>query len=337
MTLPGTEQSSIQEPDMSAALELELNRLEGWLMGSKRDTKTQIVTKGAILSPPFQLVADKGSRSYQVTIKGSSGSASFEFNKIVVSPFRKDLGLFVMDTDNVVTERRFIVPLTTSYQKILATFPPNSQFNTEELYAKVRRVDGKQQAHARRRWKELKYDYGFDVDFNDDTQWYWRGPSETPIRDPSPRPDDKKLRKALVPLVVAEHQKHSGNAELTCNYCAVSVRFPIDELPQDVLPIGEETPTEPGLLDHRRPTLQGGTDEAANLQLFCGRCNNKKMTACNKCAYSFRCETCMWAHPELVRDQRLVLILDPDVISGLRSKFGTNLESVIPGILHDLV
>jgi hypothetical protein len=195
----------------------EFAKLTGWLGSSRRDADTKLVTKGKIISPPFSAsLLQRDGKSY-AKIQGANDSITIEFSKIVWSTFRPNvLGLFVTDGQGIVQARRFLATMTKSYQKILAKFPPNSRFSTEELYAGILRADGKAQAHARRRWKELKYDYGFDVDSDENRSSYWRGPSETPINDPFPRPDDSKLRQAFTTPVALAQLRMTGKAFVEC-------------------------------------------------------------------------------------------------------------------------
>jgi hypothetical protein len=44
----------------------------------------------------------------------------------------------------------------------------------------------------------------------------------------------------------------------------------------------------------------------------------------------------MWAYPEKVRDRRLVLILESELMAALRRRFGSDLDSAIPKILREV-
>jgi hypothetical protein len=326
------------------ALKAEYSKVEEFLAGRGRDS--QVVTKGRVLKFPFTSNVAYNNDKLTVKISGGNDSITITCNRIIKSPYRYNLlSFFTVSEDNVVSDSRFIAALNPAYQKILAAFPPNSKFDTETLYAKVRRLDGGQQAHARRRWKELKYDYGFDVDYGKVKEGkknkyiYWRGPSETPIRDPFPRPDDKRLRDALLPGML---EKLPTGAKPICNYCGVPISFDYLEDVDTENEGGGQSPdptvdpdidTEPGLLDHRRPIYQGGEDIVENLQFFCQTCNNKKSTACRRCAYNYRCDGCIWAHPETVRARRLVLIVDAKTAEQLNQQFGQDAEKAAAEII----
>ena len=265
-----------------------------------------------------------------MTIRAHNDSIQLSCNRIVLSRFRPNqVGFFMLDREGVVQRRRFVATLTNSYQRILASFPPGSKFKSSELYAKVTRTDGGNQAHARRRWKELKYNYGFDVDSTPDRQTYWRGDSNVPIRDPFPRPDDNKLRAVMLPLM-----PRTSDGEYECNNCGVLVQFATagggdDEVSDPFAPRKSR-----GLLDHRRPILQGGDDALENLQVFCETCNNLKATTCNKCPYAFQCENCIWAYPEKARQNRVILTLDETTANALRSVTGLDLRAGAEKILR---
>src|SRR6185295_12037794 len=133
----------------------------------------------------------------------------------------KQLSLFVVDSSGVARENLSVASLSKSYQKILEAFPPGSRFSSEELYDKIRCRNGKSQRHARRRWKELKYDYGFEVDY--DGSRYWRGNSDLPINYPMVRPDDKKLREAFWNTLAEKSKQLYGDTLPHCEYCDARV------------------------------------------------------------------------------------------------------------------
>ncbi len=315
----------------TSSLEVEIQRLERWLLESRRDSETQIVAKGAVLNPPFQLTSERTDGSVLITIDGSSGSVTFECNRIVISKFRPNsVGFFEMGSDGAAKNGRFLATLAPAFQRILKTFPPGSRFGTSELYAKIVTREGESQKHARRRWKELKYEYGFDVD-TDDRTTYWRGPSEVPVREPFPRPQDNLLRKEYLAQLISESCSKSGSDKPICSFCGAELRFRDAPESDEEITVDADRGGEimPGLIDHRRPIEQGGGDEISNLQLLCETCNNKKMTACRSCQWNYHCSDCMWAFPEAVRDRRVVIILDELQAARLRQKLGSNLEEGI--------
>ncbi len=141
-------------------------------------------------------------------------------------------------------------------------------------------------------------------------------------------PDNGKLRKAMLPLMT-----RNSDGEYECNNCGVLVQFAIastdDDVPDPFTPRKSR-----GLLDHRRPILQGGDDALENLQVFCETCNNLKATTCNKCPYAFQCEGCIWAHPENVKQNRVILTLDEATADTLRSMMGLDLRTGTEKILR---
>jgi len=330
-------------------LDAELQKVRTWVMLSRRSPETQLVTKGHVLKPPFSVACQITGKTMFVTISGKGDKATFTCNRVIASKYRPNqLGLFLVNADNVVVERRFIASLTGLFQRILAAFPPGSKFSSEELYAKVKRIDGQSQSHARRRWKELKYEYGFDVDTSEDRSSYWRGPSKVPIKDPFPRPDDKKLQEDVLPILAAVQGKKSDEV-LECNRCGAAVIFlkakandsGLDDfLLPEPLPISSTTAqgegVQRGLLDHRRPVFQGDGEERTNLQIFCETCNNFKANICNKCPYGYRCDTCIWAFPETVRSRRIVLVLPDQIVEKLRKRFGKDLDKRVSDFLTKL-
>jgi 5-methylcytosine-specific restriction endonuclease McrA len=292
------------------------------ICGGRRDVETSIVTTGHILKPPFKVNYGVAGGVLTIKIDGVNDSFVVDCNHVVLSPFRANQITFVtFDSERKVIDKKNIAFLSPLFLKILESFPPACEpFSSETLYEKIRRVDGKPQAHARRRWKDLKYNYGFDVDFDVSKNRYWRGTSEVPINDPELRPDDNKLRKKfLAPLIEA-----MGFADEVphCGYCGTTVTFPKDP-PYDV-----EAEAQ-GLLDHRRPVFQGGEDTQGNLQIFCQTCNNKKNSSCNNCPINYKCERCIWAFPEVYKLGRFVVYVEPAVAEKLRKEYGESLDEQI--------
>ncbi len=62
----------------------------------------------------------------------------------------------------------------------------------------------------------------------------------------------------------------------------------------------------PGVVDHQRPVLFGGSDESENLQLYCQQCNNLKAHICNRCPLACHCERCTWAFPKKFHDTLVI-------------------------------
>lgn len=312
----------------SSELEKEVAKLDGWLRSTRRSNVTKIVTRGHILAPPFKLTVVTSEGGSSVVIDARDDRLTVNLNKVVCSPFRSGIELLNFGPDGVLKDRRALAPLNESYQKILEAFPPGSRFGSAELYAKVLKKDGGTQIHARRRWKELKYDFGFQVDWDSTESTYWRGQSEVPVQDPNPRPDDKKIRNAFL-AILAQSQGREVSQSLSCNYCGAQVEFPGITAP-------DEINDQIGLIDHRRPVFQGGDDIEGNLQIFCQTCNNKKNSVCRNCPYEHKCDTCILAFPEKVRTQRLVLVLDRNTVEGLHRKFGRDVEAKLSDLIRNI-
>ena len=299
---------------------------------NRRDPQTAIITTGHIIKAPFNVSFTINNNFLQLTIKGQNDEVTLKCNKVVISKFRPDqISFLTFDQYNKLSQQRTVAFLTPAFLRILDSFPPGSIFSTEELYAKIRTRDGESQRHARRRWKELKYDYGFDVDRNEADQKYWRGHSVNPIKDPVVRPKDDLLQKAYL-LVLAKESinNNSSNGLPTCNYCNIKVRFTKH-------PDFEGDTEEVGLLDHRRPVFQGGDDTLDNLQIFCQTCNNKKNSTCRACPHDYKCDTCMFAYPEKYKSRRIVLFLEPHIIASLQKKSDGDLENFIVNKLKEII
>ena len=316
----------------SSELDDAYERARLWITASRRKGETRLVTAGHILAPPFTVSRVNKGGYFELTISGSTGKFTIDCNEVIASQFRTgQLDLLLFDSERVLQRRRTVAALTEGYWKILQAFPPGTRFSTEELYAKVTKKSGESQAHARRRWKELKYNYGFDVDFDRSANEYVRGSSNAPIKDPELRPDDKKLRDAFLSDLAEESRKKHADTLPHCNRCGARVIFPTGGIEEDGF-------DDMGLLDHRRPVFQGGGDEITNLQIFCQTDNNKKNSVCRNCPYGFKCDTCVWwAFPEQASSRRLVLVLEQETIDSLRKRFGDDLESELPEIIKRIV
>lgn len=310
-----------------ADFEKILDGARKWLVESKRNEESAIVTKEHILKPPFSIKGEIKTGLANLTISGKNDSLIVRCNRLVASPFRKgQLALLIFDEDSVLVSGRVLASLTQSKQAILDAFPPGKKFTSEQLYAKIQTKGGESQRHARRRWKELKYDYGFDVDF--DGKFYWRGKTDVPVREPALRPDDSKIREAFLDILAKESTSTTGDNLPLCKYCDARVTFK-DSAFEDA------ECDDTGLLDHRRPVFQGGDDSKANLQILCQTCNNKKNTVCRACPFNYKCEKCIWAFPERARSRRLVLHLEQEAVQTLRKLFGTNYEAKAAEILQE--
>lgn len=284
---------------------------------SKRNRNTVLVTKDRRITLPCNVVYNESAEQLKVTITGSQGeSVEFLCNKIVLSDFRPNqISFLTLDNEGRLIDKRQLAYMSPAYSRILASFESNSRFTQAELYSRITTQAEETQRHARRRWKELKYEYGFDVDYDTSNSMYTTGQLDVPIRDPMLSPNSSKLKGAFLPSLMAMSQEQNGDEEiLSCNYCGIEVSFSDNEDSEEL----SERTTEEGLLDHRKPVFQGGEDTLENLQIFCRVCNNRKNTICRKCPYEFQCASCVWAYPEHSRTRRLVLIFEQEVINQLK-------------------
>jgi hypothetical protein len=170
------------------------NRLRRWVLESRRSPDTWLVTKDHILKPPFSIKANDEKDFVQVKLTGVKDFLAIQMSDVIDSEFRDQLGIFLLDEDSVVRDSHILAPFSRHLQVILDAFPPNSRFKTEELYTKITWSGDstRAQTHARRRWKELKYRYGFDLDR--DSTIYWRGQSS--LRQARRRPSDRYCAEA---------------------------------------------------------------------------------------------------------------------------------------------
>jgi hypothetical protein len=315
----------------SSGLAAEVEKARRWVTESRRRANTRLVTAGHVIEPPFRLSYVTFPSFVGITITGSNDSVTIRCNEVVASPFRPgQLELLLFDSQRVLIEKRVVAALTENHWRILQAFPPGTSCTSEELYAGIVTLAGLSQRHARRRWKELKYNYGFDVDFDRTTNTYTRSLSPVPIKDPELRPDDKMLQAAFLRELADASMREHEDSLPHCNRCDARVIFSEEDS-------GVSDFDDVGLLDHRRPVFQGGNDELRNLQIFCQTCNNKKNNVCRRCPYQFKCDTCHWAFPEDVAFRRLVLILNQDVIDKIRRKYGNDAEARVAAMIERIV
>jgi len=308
-------------------LDTMLERLRRWVLESRRSPDTWLVTKGHILKPPFTIQGNTKYDFVQAKVSGVNDFLIVKLNDVVDSEFRDQLGIFLLDENGIVRDSHIFAPFSRHLQLILDAFPPDSRFKTEELYSKVTWSGDptRAQAHARRRWKELKYSYGFDLDW--DGKMYWRGPSPVPVREPALRPDDNKLRERFWAHLAQDSMSKEGDELPHCAYCGGRVASRDED---DVVVVAEGI----GLIDHRRPVYQGGDDDLENLQIMCQTCNNLKNSTCRRCPFNFKCSDCIWAYPERAESRRLTIHLDQKLLDALTARAkGKSLDSVVMEIL----
>jgi len=278
-------------PDQKAQTEAEIrNTVIGYL--SRRGVRENpLIGKNVILSPPYSLEICHVGDVIRVTIKGDKSFFEVECAKAVVSEYRPNID-FVIFAQTGPPQIKRLTPLQQARLKLLDLVKPGSHMAAAEFYRASRKTGGETQVNARRRWGELRTEYGFETTYDDAAQVFKRG-NALPINDPNPRPNNARLR--------AEHwdrvyQAHHGH----CNKCDQKVQYV------------SSSEGDPGVIDHRRPIPFGGGDDKENLQLLCQVCNNLKGTVCHSCPINYQCEACTWAHPEEFHDAIVVRLTPQD-------------------------
>lgn len=202
----------------------------------------ELIGKGVVLDPPRHFSVNALGDTTEVVI--SSGKSSFRTTctRVVLSKYRLEIA-FVIDKSTGPPEIKKLTPLRPARRKMLNAVPPHSGLTPPDFYAETQSDTGSTQVNARRRWGELRTEYGFDTTY--DGGRFSRG-DERPVQEPSPRPDQGMLNSDYWLGVYAAH---SG----LCNKCGKKIRL------EDMVE------GEAGLLDHRRPVVYGGGDERSNL------------------------------------------------------------------------
>ncbi len=245
--------------------------------------KNHLVGRGIRLIPPFSCAVTKRRGHYEVTVKGASGENFVVLCDQVKTSKYRDHITFVLNQENERPIIRALVPLQLARRTMLDNVPPNTTMSPAEFYEMTAR-EGVTQINARRRWGELRTEYGFETTCTPNT--FSRG-GEFPVTEPNLRPKMSKLNDDHFESL---YEMHKG----ICAKCGKTIR------------LDDTSEGEVGLLDHRMPVPVGGGDEIENLQLFCTTCNNLKSTACQRCPLNFNCESCTWAHPEKFHDAIVV-------------------------------
>ena len=260
----------------------------------KRGVKNNLlISKDIILAPPFsfEVTHDPKLDFLELHLKGAGKSPTDQthevtsFHRVESSKYR---GNSLRLTSYLVQNRPFhrtIAPLQPARWNLLNLIPLGGQLSKEEYF---RLAD---QSDARRRWTELKLEYGFDVDIVD-TQ-YVRGTTLPPVNWPDPRPDMKRLKDDYWDFL---SEKHSSQ----CNVCTVEV----------VKNKNDEGTT--GVIDHRIPVVYGGSDDIDNLQLLCTPCNNKKNQLYQNDPSKYLRSYLQWAYPEKYRSRSYHLMLEEE-------------------------
>lgn len=257
-----------------------------------------IVGRGVLLKPPYMLTFAAGTDKHTVEITGSSESepatALIEARRAVTGRFRPQITFMNLGSDGTPTFRR-LVPLRGLHADLVSGIAPGQSISKTEfdrLTAAVRRKGNEPMTDGPRRWRELRTEYGFDVSSEG---LYSRGTSSTPLFEPQPRPNMSQLvRHVLSDLLSKTLPEPDLPPVPVCNKCGRLITFTRDE------------DGFPGVVDHRRPVLFGGSDEPENLQLYCQQCNNLKAHICNRCPLAYHCERCTWAFPETFHDTLVI-------------------------------
>jgi len=258
----------------------------------------RLVGKGVMLKLPVALhVEPLGTGEFKITLEDPDGETC-EFNALALagSKYRKQVE-FIVDAGKGRISFRGFAHMAPLHADILESVEPGSCITKNEfdaLTARLRRKGSRTQTDGSRRWRELRREYGFDVDVEGES--YCRR-SRVPVREPRVRPDTSKLTKEKLPELV------EAGAALECAKCGTPVKF-------EKYGLGDSPVAVDGVLDHRRPVAYGGGDDTSNLQILCVRCNNLKRNYCEHCQLEYACERCSWAYPEKINDL-LVVALSP--------------------------
>jgi len=259
-----------------------------------------LVTKGAMLLPPYSSsLTERPDGAYDIVIQGGrespSGdhSVSFTAHNVVATRFRRNAMYFLFDDGTAEPHREVLVPLQESRWEKLNTVPLGDSISKREFMERNRKENGSPESDAPRRWRELRDEFGFNVE--EDGGQYHRGPQFAPTSMPEPRPDMSGLKKKYWEEVY-------NNFKGRCNKCRTPVRKNKD---------GDKEKAY-GLIDHRIPVPYGGSDEIENLQLFCQTCNNRKTRVCRMHPEQFEREFKVWAYPEQFRDSFHLHVADDE-------------------------
>ncbi len=146
-----------------------------------------IVGRGVLLKLPYTLSFAAGAANHTVKITGKSESepatAIVEARRAVTGRFRPQITFVNLSNDSTPTFRR-LVPLKGLHADLVSgTAPGQSIGKTEfdQLTGAVRRKGNEPMTDGPRRWRELRTEYGFDVNSEG---LYSRGSSSTPVFEP---------------------------------------------------------------------------------------------------------------------------------------------------------
>lgn len=278
-------------PSHNPQIETEIRNAIANYLSRRAVSENYLIGKGVLLSPPYSFDTHPEDGVVKVTIRGKNASFEVKCARVVASEYRPTID-FVQFTEERAPRIIRLTPLQPARLKLLNIVKPGSSLPARDFYNATRKSSGETQVNARRRWGELRTEYGFDTTYDDASKVFRRG-SAIPVSEPEPRPNNARLHRAYWNSIYETHNGH-------CNKCGQKVRYAdVDE--------GDH-----GLIDHRRPVLIGGGDERENLQLLCQVCNNLKNTVCQSCPIGYRCERCTWAYPEKFHDAIVVRLTPRD-------------------------
>lgn len=266
----------------------EIKSILGSHLKKRGVSNNALITESVMLCPPYTFtIESREDDAFHIEIYGDrespSGhtSASFVAHNIVATRFRRNAIYFIFDNDSGAPVRDVLVPIQESRWEMLNTVPLDGSISKAEFMKRNRKDNGQEQSDAPRRWRELRNEFGFNVE--EDGGMYHRGNQFAPTSMPEPRPDMSALKRKCWDEV---YDRFDGR----CNKCRQPVRKDAGDKEEAY-----------GLIDHRTPVPFGGSDEIENLQLFCQTCNNRKTRVYEMHPGRFEQEFEIWAYPEKFR------------------------------------
>ena len=153
----------------------------------------ELIGKNVLLLPPFNFSVIIEGGAFRVDIEGSHGKFSTICQWVSISPFRDDIS-FVMPVKGAKPTIRKLTPLQPARRRMLDIVKPGTSMDATTFY-RATASEGNTQVNARRRWGELRTEYGFETVYTGTR--FARG-SELPTNEPSPRPNMVRLNNAFL-------------------------------------------------------------------------------------------------------------------------------------------